>query len=644
MNLSEVSWPSFLETSSSDLVRDFFAPALSSSVRYDRGVGFFSSGWLRANALGMAGFAEGGGRARWITSPVLDPDDWDALLRGDEASREPILRQALLRNLPDILIDIESNTLNALAWMVADRILEFRLALPANELAGGEFHDKFGIFTDSLGQKLSFNGSYNDSIQGLRNYESIKVFVSWKHEHKDWVVADQKRFDTLWDNGDPNVRIYRLPEAVKAEILKLRSRDRPYEWKPSPDDRSAPSNLERYQLWPHQIEAREKFLLLKRGVIEMATGTGKTRLAVSTCDKLLSDGRVDTVIISADGTDLLDQWYGDLLDLVKGYQPRWAIHRHYDNYKERDNFLLNPARSILLTSRLFLPPSLKGLTAAGARRTILIHDEVHRLGSPANRDALAGLSSAIGYRMGLSATPEREYDVEGNKFISAEIGDVLFRFSLEEAISQRILSPFDYHPIPYEPSEEDRTRIQAVYAKKAARKREGNPMSKEEVWTEIAKVYKTSKAKIPPFREFIALRPDLLNRCIVFVETKEYGEEVLEIIHSHHHEFHTYFAEEDSETLKRFANGELECLLTCHRLSEGIDIRSLSSVILFSSARARLETIQRMGRCLRVDPENPGKRAHIIDFVRNDKDITADAERAEWLVNLSKIQPQTEVV
>lgn len=168
-------------------------------------------------------------------------------------------------------------------------------------------------------------------------------------------------------------------------------------------------------------------------------------------------------------------------------------------------------------------------------------------------------------------------------------------------------------------------------------------MSNEELWTEIAKVYKTSKAKLNPFRKFIASNPHLLTRCIVFVETKEYGEEVLRIIHSHHHEFHTYFADEDAETLKRFAAGEIECLVTCHRLSEGIDIRSLSSVILFSSARAKLETIQRMGRCLRVDPANPNKLAHVVDFIRTDSDATPDRARVDWLGQLSKIRPLAEV-
>ena len=84
-----------------------------------------------------------------------------------------------------------------------------------------------------------------------------------------------------------------------------------------------------------------------------------------------------------------------------------------------------------------------------------------------------------------------------------------------------------------------------------------------------------------------------------------------------------------------------DSLITCHRVSEGIDIRSLNTVILFSSARARLETIQRMGRCLRADPDNPNKTANIIDFIRQSdegSEPNADEERAEWLTELAKVR------
>ena len=45
----EIDIPAFLDTSAHDLTKDLFAPLLSRAVRYDRGVGFFSSGWLHIN-------------------------------------------------------------------------------------------------------------------------------------------------------------------------------------------------------------------------------------------------------------------------------------------------------------------------------------------------------------------------------------------------------------------------------------------------------------------------------------------------------------------------------------------------------------------------------------------------------------------
>jgi superfamily II DNA or RNA helicase len=288
---------------------------------------------------------------------------------------------------------------------------------------------------------------------------------------------------------------------------------------------------------------------------------------------------------------------------------------------------------------------LRALETKEAGKTILIHDEAHRAGSDGNREKLAGTSDQVRFRLGLSATPEREYDDDGNKFIEAHIGPVLFKFGLEEAIRGRILAPFNYFPLGYSLDADDRIRLKQVYGRRSARQQAGTPMSDAEFWTELAKVHKTSRAKLPVFENFIAANTGLLENCIVFVETREYGESVLEIIHKHRHDFHTYYGGEDSDVLRRFAKGEISCLITCHRLSEGIDIRSLQTVILFSSSRARLETIQRIGRCLRVDPDNPAKRANVVDFVRQalpgEDDPESDTERSQWLTELAAVNPQS---
>jgi hypothetical protein len=101
-SLSSLALPGIMDTSSHDLVRDFFAPVLACAQRYDRGVGFFSSSWLRINARGMLAFAGNGGRARWVTSPMLEAADWEALQLGDAARADAVLRQALERSSSDL--------------------------------------------------------------------------------------------------------------------------------------------------------------------------------------------------------------------------------------------------------------------------------------------------------------------------------------------------------------------------------------------------------------------------------------------------------------------------------------------------------------------------------------------------------------
>ncbi len=219
--LPDRPFASLLETSSSDLIADFFAPALAESVRYDRGVGFFSAGWFRLAAAGMAAFAGKGGRARWVTSPILDPADWEALAAGDRARTDALLYLRLKSQLQDMERTLAQDTLAGLAWMVADGVLDFRIAIPRAKLDRGDFHDKFGVFTDAQGNQVSFNGSYNDSIQGTRNYESIKVFPSWESAFAPLVAGDVARFERLWDNKDPNVRVCDVPEAARQKTPQL---------------------------------------------------------------------------------------------------------------------------------------------------------------------------------------------------------------------------------------------------------------------------------------------------------------------------------------------------------------------------------------------------------------------------------------
>lgn len=111
MGLRQVDLKPVFTTSNDDVMNDFFIPALSNSTAYDRGVGYFSAGWLRMAAVGMTKFATNRGQARWITSPILSKDDWNALQLGEEAKVNDVIKKTLEDNIDDLAI--------ALFWGVA---------------------------------------------------------------------------------------------------------------------------------------------------------------------------------------------------------------------------------------------------------------------------------------------------------------------------------------------------------------------------------------------------------------------------------------------------------------------------------------------------------------------------------------------
>jgi len=135
-----------------------------------------------------------------------------------------------------------------------------------------------------------------------------------------------------------------------------------------------------------------------------------------------------------------------------------------------------------------------------------------------------------------------------------------------------------------------------------------------------------------------------LRILFFFVEDMDQGNEIIEIIKKYTPYFAKFYSENDMSAIDNFANGSIKTIISCTRLDEGIDIPSLTNIFLVSATRAKLSNIQRLGRCLRKDMNNPNKKASVVDFIVidhdtiNNKDINADESRRNWLKNLSKIK------
>ncbi len=406
-------------------------------------------------------------------------------------------------------------------------------------------------------------------------------------------------------------------------------------------------NVESTNLWIHQDQAVAIFLEKKYGILEMATGTGKTRTAIKILNALVSEEKIDGAIITSFGTDLLDQWHKEIL--LGMTSSNIAVYRQYEKYKELSTFIVHPEQSVLLISKDFLPELVDRKDTQMISKKLLICDEVHHMGANQTRLELDGKLTFFPYRLGLSATPEREYDESGNKFVEKQIGPVIFRFGLKDAIERGILCEFDYVALKYELNDEDKNRMKEAYARYHSAVKTNPNIGKEKLFIELARVKKLSLAKIPIFEKYLSEHPEVLERTIIFVETMEYGHAIQDVVINYQKNYHTYYGEDDRENLTLFANNKLQCLITCKRISEGIDIHSVNNVILFSTSRAKLETIQRIGRCLRKDPKNPSKRAKVIDFViaseleepyeeSNEDYEPSDLYRYTWLSELSHVR------
>lgn len=617
-----------LDTSEDNLIDELYTPCLKWAERFDRGVGYFTTGWLTYNVAGLSDFASRGGKMRLITSPILSTEDTDAIIGAENQDGSAFLRleAALLKNVEILKQEMEADIINTFSWMLYDGIIDMRFAIPCEKLEEGDFHDKFGIFYKG-NDALSFSGSINDSKHGFQNYESIKVFKTWAGT-QEYVDADTARFEKIWNRKDRNLKMFTIPQAVKNKIFELRSPDRPY---------SLPAGSSK---WVHQDIAVKTFLEKEHGILAMATGTGKTVTAMKIINKLFDSGEIRRVVITMYGNDLLDQWAIQIRENYKNKQ----INYHYASQKMMKDFVMHPDDSVLILSRdarnlSKLLDLFDRLPGDYRNDTLFVFDEVHGAGSNTFVENLSGRLSPYRYRLGLSATPEREYDEAGNDFLLNEIGEVIFEFTLQDAIQKGILCEFNYIPLPYVLSDEEKLKKRKIIAAFNAKKESGEPVDEKDMFTQLALVNKTAVNKLEEFENLISQRPELLQKCIIFVQTMEYGAKLQEILVRYSDKYHTYYADDEKINLENFAAGKIDCLLTCKKVSEGIDISSVTNIILFSSDRSRLVTTQRIGRALRLDKNNPEKKATVVDFVIEDSeenDNNADADRAEWLTDLSQ--------
>ena len=207
-----------------DLVAIFYIPALECATRYDRLTGYFRARALALAARGIEGLVRNSGRMRLLVGCTLDQPEVDAIAKGAECRAQ--VKAHLLANPLKPGNQSEVHALELLAWMVANQILEVRVAVPCDEHrrpipTQGIFHEKAGIIEDKTGDRLAFNGSLNETEAGwTQNWESLNIFRSWLGDDPR-VAAEETNFAKLWSDESKHVITMPVPDAMREDLLRF---------------------------------------------------------------------------------------------------------------------------------------------------------------------------------------------------------------------------------------------------------------------------------------------------------------------------------------------------------------------------------------------------------------------------------------
>lgn len=628
-----------------DVVNDFLTPALSSGVRYERLAGYFNSGALAAAARGISEFVVRGGKMRVIASPQLSPKDLE-ILRATKTQehRFSIFRSALIANITnsDLLADeFERDHVSAMGWMLREGLLEIRIAIPADgQDQNALFHQKVGVITDDAGDQISFSGSINETAAGwTKNIEEFKVFRSWNASEADFVSHDKDLFERYWNPAENSrVQVVPLDEAVASELIKLAPAhfsDLRLRRKKQAKVFEKPSS---FQLRDYQKSAIEAWINSGyRGSLEMATGTGKTKTALSCFEKAREANENLLTVITAPYQHIAAQWVKEFskyepLFLANSNDWRESLHKAINECKlgVRNNLVVISVQNTAC-SRDFL--HYLELGAEAGLRPFLIADEVHGLGSKEFQKALTPLYEL---RLGLSATPERWYDDEGTAALDKFFGGSVFKFSIQDALTWidpltglTPLCPYEYEPVFVELNGQELVEYEELTRKiiKLQNYRDDPEVEKRLANLQYlrADIVKEASAKLAALREILSQESDV-RRSIIYCNDFEQMDSVQEILRSLGIRYRRFTGQEGTRpqqhlggyserdwALRDFGQDDVEVLVAIKCLDEGVDIPSATTGYILASSGNPREFIQRRGRLLR---RYPGKNmAKVIDFV-----------------------------
>lgn len=680
----------------------FFSEALCNATTFDLMLGFFSSAAINVLAYGFAAFIYNGGKMRMIINDILSSDDVSAISMAQEPTELPYFNLNNLEELSLTLNKRDKHFFDCLAWLIRNERIEIKIVRMVN--GSGIAHTKCGTFSDGI-NKIAFNGSVNFSLSALiHNKEELSVNCDWNGPADIGRIRSiQRDFDRAFNGLDSDIEFVQavdlkgytlnrdksrsldellndeldliedtksreIPETVKvilekakkkvsAAIEKLSGIQKEKEAEPHFPYPTGPRE--------YQQEAFEKWKKSQKGLFAMATGTGKTLTSLNCLLEIYNRKGYYKAIILVPTLTLVDQWeqeckkfnfdhivkvcsknknWKDELDAIK-------LQEEFNYSNKEPNYILIATYASFARDNVF--KDLISLSSTASKKLLLIADEAHNMGSPRILNRLGGVKFVR--RIGLSATPERQFDDTGNakirKFFGCEdIDGYTFEFSMQEAIDKGYLCRYYYYPHLVRLTDEEMSeymKISIQLAKFFNYDSESFPgsddiimrlllkrkriihkaLNKEKIFEKILKDWYSEKGSLKYTLVYVpeGSRPDNAEAdvydSIESVPDDDYSDALIDTYSSIVQSISpittvkkfTANTADRNKILEDFAKGSLEVLTSMKCLDEGVNVPRSELAIFCASTGNPRQFIQRRGRILRTHKDK--HRAVIHDLV-----------------------------
>lgn len=632
-------------------------PGFRAATKVRGAFGWFTAGWIGRLAPGLAVYLNRNATEPidFTVAPALFPDERAAVERGVRMTP-----QEAAERVADVFVKgradastLARHALDCLAWMIATGTLRLRIAVPTPE---SNYHPKIWLFDDGENQVLA-RGSGNTTDRGVAaGVEHLDVDVSWVPESRARVISGIAMLDD-WSLGRSLgiEEVVELPAALARDIIQTAPAQPP---QPSdydtvvhgndtlrePTGRYVVRRLERRLRIPadlewttgtyaHQGEAVKQWeggQAPETGVIAMATGAGKTLTALvcATRSQDRLNGRPFLIVVSAPSVPLIMQWSVE----VKRFGVTPVVPSLETN---TDRALTRLFRGLggggthvaIVTNNLLCTRSFQATVAEKLRArdgpipTMLIADEAHTLGA---ESFIRNKPEFFEKRLGLSATPERQYDPDGTEEIFEFFGPTVYEFGLDRAIGF-CLVPYSYYVHACTLTGDELDEFERLTRRIGAAM--GAGASEEDTGLQALliarrRIIETGQSKIDLLREVLTRRgPRDLEHALIYASAKnpEQFDEIGKLLKTLKVKWApvTQDTTRDPGKLKRildsFAKGDNQLLLAKKVLDEGVDIPSIREAFIVASSTVEREWVQRRGRVLRTHPGKPWAIVH--DFL-----------------------------